>query len=194
MIEVVEEPADVGIDDPPSPPLQLPPNVLARLQRRAVRSEAVGAVGEVGLEDRLDHQLGGRLHDPVTHGRDAKRALPARPLGDHHAPNRQGPIAFRRQLRLEPVQEGLDALGLDGFDARRIHAGSTAVSWPRPATLSLGCPCDGPCRRARGTVARDSAWPRGKACAEAAVSGRSDPADVVSPCGHSGPGPSRRRR
>jgi hypothetical protein len=52
-------------------------------------TEPVRARAEVRLEDRLQHQLQGRLHDPVTGGRDAKAAELAAGLGDHPLPHRQ---------------------------------------------------------------------------------------------------------
>ncbi len=62
-------------------------------------TEPVRARAEVRLEDWLQHQLQGRLHDPVTNGRDAKPAEFAAGLGDHPLPHRQ---------RLEP--SGLEIL------------------------------------------------------------------------------------
>src|SRR6266540_6923502 len=41
-----------------------------RVLRPAPRAEAIGAWLEIRLEDRLEHQLQGRLHDPVPDGRD----------------------------------------------------------------------------------------------------------------------------
>ncbi len=70
-------------------------------------AEPVQARAEVRLEDRLQHQLQGRLHDPVTGGRDAKAAEFPTGLGDHRLPHRQ---------RFEP--SGLEIISQPGQQFR----------------------------------------------------------------------------
>jgi hypothetical protein len=46
-------------------------------------AKAITAWLEIRLKDRLEHQLQGRLHDPIARGRDAKPTELPVPLGDH---------------------------------------------------------------------------------------------------------------
>ena len=50
-----------------------------RLMSVPARTEPVGAVQEVGLKDRLEHQQNRHLNDPVFDRRDAHSALPPYP-------------------------------------------------------------------------------------------------------------------
>ena len=69
------------------------------VMRAPVGPEAVRARHEVRLEDRLQHQLQGRLHHAVGDGRDAQPPTLARPrLGDHPFPHRQRAGAAGLQL------------------------------------------------------------------------------------------------
>ena len=92
----------------------------------ASRTEAVRARREARLEDRLHHQLQGRLHDPVSGGRDTEAADLARRLGDHLLPHpgRDEPAGL--EIVSQPVEErpGIRADGsrCDAIDARRACA------------------------------------------------------------------------
>ena len=67
---------------------------------RPFRSEPETDRREVGFEDRLEHDLGGRHHHPVSDRGDAERPGLARlaRLGDVHSPQRLGPIRTGPQL------------------------------------------------------------------------------------------------
>jgi len=71
MVDVVEARLDVTFEHP----LIGAGAELVDLGDRVVcstsRAEAIGAWLEVRLEDRLEHQLQGRLHGPVPRGGDA---------------------------------------------------------------------------------------------------------------------------
>ena len=87
-------------------------------------AEPVRARAKVRLEDRLQHQLQGRLHDPVTGGGDAKAAELAAGLGDHPLPHRQ---------RFEP--SGLEIVSQPGEQFRCAEddrAGFHSIDSGRP--------------------------------------------------------------
>ena len=107
---------------------------------RPFRSEPETDRGEVGFEDRLEHDLRRRHHHPVSDSGDAERAgLPrlAR-LRDVHSPQRLGPIRTGPQPSGEFVEEGshrLDTPGLDVGDAHAVDTGGALVGGhvnPRP--------------------------------------------------------------
>ena len=54
---------------------------LDRIDRAAARAIAIGAVLEVRLEDRLEHDLGGGLDDPIPYRRHAPSKLHSFPNG-----------------------------------------------------------------------------------------------------------------
>jgi hypothetical protein len=71
-------------------------NLGDRVLGPAPRPKPVGARLEVGLEDRLQHQLEGGLHDPVADRRDPQSAQPAAALGDQPLLDRLRPEAPAR--------------------------------------------------------------------------------------------------
>ena len=71
----LEAVGDVRLDHPAPAPEALIKDELQGVVRRPSRSEAERARLEVGLEDRLEHRLRCRLHDPVAHRRDRERPL-----------------------------------------------------------------------------------------------------------------------
>ena len=79
----LEAVGDVRLDHPAPAPEALIKDELQGIVRRPPRPEAERARLEVGLEDRFDHRLRGRLHDPVAHRRDRERPplLPSRASG-----------------------------------------------------------------------------------------------------------------
>jgi hypothetical protein len=94
-----------------------------RVLRPASRPEPIGARLKVDLEDRLQHQLHRRLHDPIADRCDPEPAeLPAT-LGDHPLPDRQQPVAPCPQLLTELRQELLHAQPLfDVVGGIAVHA------------------------------------------------------------------------
>jgi hypothetical protein len=64
---------DVRLGYPPPAPPGPVNDDLERVVRRAPGAKPERALEHVGLEDRLDDDLHGRLHDPVTDRRDRER-------------------------------------------------------------------------------------------------------------------------
>jgi hypothetical protein len=81
--------------------LDVPPQTIARVTRRASRAEPERAVAKVGLKDRLEHDLRRRLRDPIPNRWDAKLALTTRCLRDRDPPDRQRPVGALSQLCFE---------------------------------------------------------------------------------------------
>jgi hypothetical protein len=78
---------------------------------------------EVGLEDRLQHQLEGGLHDPVAQRRDPQPARLAAAFGDPPLLDRHRPKAPGAKLLTQLVQEPLDAQQLLDMGGRlAVHA------------------------------------------------------------------------
>src|SRR5512137_2356376 len=82
MRDRVEVFRQIGVYDVGVAPANQPVRFLDRIDRAAARAIAIGAVLEVRLEDRLEHDLGGGLDDPIPYRRDAKRAFAASWLRD----------------------------------------------------------------------------------------------------------------
>src|ERR1700745_3340855 len=74
----------------------------------ALRAEPVGAREEIRLEDRLQHQLQGRLDYPVGDGGDPQAALLASRFRDHPLSRRQGTKTPVLQRGPQPPEEPLD--------------------------------------------------------------------------------------
>src|SRR5215213_11810955 len=92
-----------------------------RVLRPMSRPKAVRAWLEVRLEDRLQHQLEGRLHSAIPRGRDAQPSqLAAARLGDHPFPHRK----WSEPPRFEIISQLRKKLLLGGQD--RL--------WPSPST------------------------------------------------------------
>ena len=85
-------------------------NLGDRDLRSASRSKPVGARLKVGLEDRLQHQLEGGLHDAVADRRDPQVAQPAATFGDRALLDRQRPERSCAQLLTKLIQEPLHAM------------------------------------------------------------------------------------
>ena len=85
------------------------------------RTIAIGTVVKVRLEDRLDHQLHGRLHHPVPNGRDAERSLAAAGLRDHHPPHRLGSIRLLSQVLAKPGQPLFHPCRLNHGERHTVH-------------------------------------------------------------------------
>src|SRR5215211_4010133 len=98
---------------------------LVNLRDRVLGSpsgtEAIRAWLEVRLQDRLQHQLEGRLRGAIPHGRDAQPSqLAAARLGDHPFPHRK----WSEPPRFEIISQLRKKLLLGGQD--RL--------WPSPST------------------------------------------------------------
>jgi hypothetical protein len=104
------------------------------------RPIAVSVRFQIGLEDRLDHQLRGSLHHPVPDCRDTKRALAAVGLGDHHAPYRIGPIGPFTQYLSEARQPLLSPRRFDRRERHPVHPRCTAIGVCQPIGLFQDVP------------------------------------------------------
>ena len=137
MCRCLQECPDVRVHHPRRSLVHRHPYRLQRRPRRAPGSEAVGAVPETRLEDRLHHQLGGLLHDPITDAGYPQRAPFCGPagFGDVHAPHWLGSVSAADQFGPQLLQERVHATGFDGGDAVAVDARGTPVGLhlhPRP--------------------------------------------------------------
>src|SRR3974390_334927 len=81
MRDRVEIFRQISVDNIGVAPANEPVRFLDRTDRAAARSIAIGAVLEVRLEDRLEHDLGGGLGDPIPYRRHAPTQLHSFPNG-----------------------------------------------------------------------------------------------------------------
>jgi site-specific DNA recombinase len=118
---------DVRLDHPPAAPRALVNEHLQGIVRRPPRAEPEAARQEIGLEDRLEHDLHRGLHDPVTNRRNRQRPLLPRRrarLRDINPPGGQRTVAALLQLGGQLIKQPgnpvlLDANQGDLVDARR---------------------------------------------------------------------------
>lgn len=107
-----------------------------RIMSPVVRAEPVGTREELRLENRLQHQLQGRLHHPVPDGRDPQTALLAARLGDHPFPDRKRAETAVLDRVPQPVEEVLDAPHalhvVGGLTVHSGSAGSLVAPHPNP--------------------------------------------------------------
>ena len=100
-----------------------------RVDRTATGPIAVRFGVEIGLEHRLQHQLGGRLHNPITNGRDAERPLASTGLRDHHATHRPRPVGLLPKLPSQSRQPLLHTRRLDRLERHTIDPGRALVGF-----------------------------------------------------------------
>jgi hypothetical protein len=129
----IEVPLQVGVVHFPIARRQVHANRFQRLMGRTLRSESIGTIQEIRLEDRLQNQQRRRLHHAVFHRRDAQRTQLAVSLRDVHPPHRLRLVAFLLQLLLQFDQE-IDksrslvaAAANDLLDRHAIDAGCSSV-------------------------------------------------------------------
>ena len=103
---------------------------------------------EVGLEDRLEHDLHRRLHDPVTdRGIDSGRCSSRSGLRDEHPARRQRPPTPLPQFRGQLVEQPGNPVLLDIGDGGPVDA-RCAVDWRAPPpTPAPRRPCGRPCHK-----------------------------------------------
>src|ERR1019366_431324 len=80
---------------------------------------------EVRLEDRLEHELGRRLHDPVAHRRDAQASELPRALRDQPLTRGQRTIGATLELLAELGEDTINAHLLDMLAGLAIDTGGT---------------------------------------------------------------------
>lgn len=132
---------DVRLHHPPASPKALVDEHLKGIVRRPSGAEPQRAIGEIGFEDRLKHDLQRGLHDAVMNRRNRKRpVLAASRLGDQHPACRQQPIPPRPQFVGQFVKEPDDAvllnLGQRGLNDFPIESKSRQLSSSKHQTYS----------------------------------------------------------
>ena len=75
MRDRIEVAGQVSINHIGVAPADQPVHFLDRIHRPTCGAIAVGIVLEVGLEDRLQHEFCGGLHDPIPNGRHTPSEL-----------------------------------------------------------------------------------------------------------------------
>ena len=79
VVDRVEARLDVRLQHPAVTVVVEVVDLSDRVLGPALRAETIGSRVEVRLEDRVEHQLQGRLHDPVSNGRDRCACRKPRP-------------------------------------------------------------------------------------------------------------------
>jgi hypothetical protein len=110
VIDAVKARLDVALHDPLVGAEGEVLDLGERVLRSASGPKPVGARLEVDLEDRLQHQLEGRLNNTIPDRRNPQVAPLAATLGDHALPDRQRPEHSRAKLLAKLRQEPFDAL------------------------------------------------------------------------------------
>jgi len=129
----IEVARQIGVYDIGVAPDDMPVHFLDCVDSPTSGAIAVRSVLEVGLEDRLQHDLGGGLDGPVTDGRNTERALAsAIALRDHHPPYRIGPIRLRDQVLAQARQPCLQARRINLGEAHSIHTRSARIGAGQP--------------------------------------------------------------
>ena len=127
MRDRVEIFRQIGVDNVGVAPADQPVRFLDSIDRAAARAIAIGAVLEVRLEDRLQHNLGGGLDHPIPYRRDAEWTFAAPRLRDRHPPHRIGPIRLRDEFLAQARQPPLHAQRVDLFEGHSIHTRRTRI-------------------------------------------------------------------
>jgi hypothetical protein len=97
--------------------------------RRASGTEPERALEHVGVEDRLDHRLCGRLHNTVADSRNRQRPSLRRPAGlrnEHPASRKRTPPSLL-QIRGQLVKQPAHAVLLDIGDGLAVDAGRAMI-------------------------------------------------------------------
>ena len=113
-------------------PAPLLRRVSQGVRRASLRPIAVGALAEVGLEDRFEHDLRRRLRYAIPHGRDAERALLARGLRYEPPQHRVRSVPAFAQLGLELFEEARHTSPFHGRERLSIDARRAAVRFDPP--------------------------------------------------------------
>ncbi len=166
MRDGVEVFGQIGVDHVRIAPADQPVRRLDGVERASFGPVPIGAIFKVRLEDRLQHQFGGGLNDPVPDSGNAQRLSPRRPVWESspaapasadssstRVPRAKPPASLphppprssRTSLRPRPARRRSD-----GRARRRIRE----------------CRADGSCRRAGRTGRRAPPSPCHRASAE----------------------------
>ena len=113
------------------------PHFFDGVLRPAPGPKSVRGRAKVRLEDRLEHELGRRLHDPVAHRRDAQASELPRALRDQPLARRQRSVGATLELLSELVEDTLHAHLFDSRAGLAIDTGG-----PRPPVAFHPLPRD----------------------------------------------------
>jgi hypothetical protein len=125
LVDRVEETLDVAVDDEVTPATTFDAQLFQCLRGAPPRAEAVAALFETRLVDRLDHQLRRHLDHTVLDRRYPERSLPTVRFRDPHAPHRLRSVApvpdlvahFREELRNAPLLDHRQRHAVDASSA-----------------------------------------------------------------------------
>jgi hypothetical protein len=101
--------------------------LLRHDSRPALRSKTIGVVLEVGLEERLDHQLARVLDHGIPHRGHPQRPLSAVWLGNVPPPYRLRLVAPAFQVVRHGMREAVHALALDSLDTKAMDARAPSI-------------------------------------------------------------------
>ena len=142
MRDFVEAGPDVALDDPLIRVGCQVPHLGHRVMDPTAGTEPVGAREEIRLEDRLQHQLQGRLDHPVADRADPQAAALGRArFRDQPLPRRQRAETAVLQRVPQRAEELLDAPRLDGCGRAAVHPGglrALVAPHPNPADQQEG--------------------------------------------------------
>ena len=135
MRDFVEAGPDVALDDPLIRVGRQVPHLGHRVMDPMAGAEPVGTREEIRLEDRLQHQLQGRLDHPVADRADPQAAALGRArLRDQPLPRRQRAETAVLQPVPQRAEELLHAPRLDGCGRAAVHPGGLrALVAPHPS-------------------------------------------------------------
>lgn len=127
---------DIRFHPPPATPPRLVDEDLQGIVRTSLRAEPERAVQHVGFEDRLEHDLARRLHDPIADSGNRQRPLLFHTrFGNPHPARRQRPILPRPQLGSQLIEQPFDSILLDLEQGGLVDTRCTRVGAhrdPRP--------------------------------------------------------------
>jgi hypothetical protein len=135
--DLPETGGDVRLGDPSPAIPRLIDEDLERVVLRPLGPKPKRARQEVRLEDRLNDDPRGGLHDAVADSRNRQWPLLGRPAGlrNEHPASRERPVAAVPQIRGQLVKQPVNPVLLDVGDGLSVDAGRAPIGahrLPRP--------------------------------------------------------------
>jgi hypothetical protein len=139
VLDAIEEPVQIDVDDPAEPVLHEPLGGADRLVSAAAGSEPEAGLREGWIEDRREHLQHGLLEQPVQHRWHSKHPHTAVGFGNRNPTHRCGPEAalIQRPTDLRPV---VDQPRPQLRRGQPVHPRGTAVAFDalqRPHDVGL---------------------------------------------------------
>ncbi len=100
----------------------------------------VGCLAQVGLEDRLQDELGRRLDHTISDRGDTQWPLTTSWLGYQHPPYGLGPIRLPLQLALQLLEPALLAVRFNLFEGLSVHSCGALLLLRLPERLRQDIP------------------------------------------------------